>query len=86
MWLVTGLGNPGSKYAMTRHNVGFMVMDVWMNSIKAGNYRDEFKAETKKFKLDIEKASEEILVLKPQTFMNLSGQSRLKIFWLFMMI
>ncbi|MBC7743301.1 MAG: aminoacyl-tRNA hydrolase [Bdellovibrionaceae bacterium] len=75
MWLVIGLGNPGCKYAMTRHNVGFMVMDVWMNSINAGNYRDEHKAETKKFKLDIEKKSEEILVMKPQTFMNLSGQS-----------
>ncbi|MBC7420028.1 MAG: aminoacyl-tRNA hydrolase [Bdellovibrio sp.] len=75
MWLVVGLGNPGGKYAMTRHNVGFMVMDAWMNAIKAGNYRDEHKAETKKFKLEVDGKSEEILVVKPQTFMNLSGQS-----------
>ncbi len=75
MWLVVGLGNPGCKYAMTRHNVGFMIMDAWMNAIKAGNYRDEHKAETKKFKLETAGKAEEVLVIKPQTFMNLSGQS-----------
>ncbi len=75
MWLVVGLGNPGCKYVLTRHNVGFMVMDAWMNSLNAGNYRDEHKAETKKFKLEVDGKSEEILVVKPQTFMNLSGES-----------
>ena len=80
MWLVVGLGNPGSKYALTRHNIGFMVIDAWtkrleIKSMNSSNFRDEHKAETKKYKLDIKSRSEEILVAKPQTFMNLSGQS-----------
>ena len=75
MYLIVGLGNPGSKYAMNRHNVGFMIMDTWMKSINAGSYKEEHKSETKRFKLDMHGKSEEILVMKPQTFMNLSGQA-----------
>lgn len=80
MWLIVGLGNPGSKYVLTRHNVGFMVVDAFISQLektsgKAGIQRDEHKAESFRFKITRDGTSEEILVVKPQTFMNLSGQS-----------
>lgn len=75
MWLVVGLGNPGSQYQMTRHNIGFMAIDAWVHSMNAGSFKTEHKAETKKIKLDLEGRSEEILIAKPQTYMNKSGES-----------
>lgn len=73
MWLIVGLGNPGKQYQMTRHNIGFLCVDYWLKSLSGSqpDYREEHKALTKKLKLE----GEEILVAKPQTFMNLSGQS-----------
>ncbi len=73
MWLIAGLGNPGKQYQMTRHNVGFMLVDYWLKSLSGNtpDFRDEHKAMTKKMKLD----NEEILLAKPQTFMNRSGES-----------
>ena len=67
------LGNPGKQYQMTRHNVGFLVIDSWIKSLAGHDpdYREEHKALTKKMKLE----GEEILVAKPQTFMNKSGES-----------
>lgn len=75
MWLVVGLGNPGSQYQMNRHNIGFMAVDAWVQSMNGGAFRSEHKAETKKLKLEIENKSEEILIAKPQTYMNKSGES-----------
>lgn len=75
MWLVVGLGNPGSQYQMTRHNIGFMVVDAWVHSMNAGSFKSEHKAETKKIKIDLDGKSEEILIAKPQTYMNKSGES-----------
>ncbi len=75
MHLIVGLGNPGAKYAMNRHNIGFIAVDVWLQSIGAGSsashWRSEHKALTQKVKLD----GKEILVAKPQTYMNKSGES-----------
>lgn len=72
MKLFIGLGNPGKKYAQTRHNVGFMVIDElakkWGVSM----------SEERKFKGIIGSAhvnGEKVLLLKPTTFMNLSGES-----------
>jgi len=72
MKLFVGLGNPGKKYAGTRHNVGFMVIDElakkWSVSMN----------EEKKFKGEIGSAhvgGEKIVLLKPTTYMNLSGES-----------
>jgi peptidyl-tRNA hydrolase, PTH1 family len=72
MKLIVGLGNPGPKYALTRHNIGFLAVDAF-NEIHGagGNWKSEHKAETAK----IRHASDQILLVKPQTFMNLSGQS-----------
>lgn len=71
MHVVVGLGNPGKRYANTRHNVGFMVIDMLAESPHADNFRDRFQAEVAELNEDGEK----ILLVKPQTFMNLSGQS-----------
>jgi len=67
MKLVVGLGNPGKKYELTRHNVGFLAVDYLI---------DEFNAsyESSKFKGELYKAKD-FLFLKPQTYMNLSGES-----------
>lgn len=86
MFLIVGLGNPGSQYQMTRHNIGFTVIDSWAQSLNAGSFRNEHKAETKKIKLELksksstnsntdELLSKEIIIAKPQTFMNKSGDS-----------
>jgi len=69
MKIVIGLGNPGTKYTNTRHNVGFMVIDKFLKSCNVGftkKYRDSIVN-----KCFIE--GEEILFVKPQLFMNLSG-------------
>jgi PTH1 family peptidyl-tRNA hydrolase len=81
MFLIIGLGNPGQKYQMNRHNIGFLTCDHWLRSSGSGSsdsdYREEHKALTKKFKLTSEdgKKTEEVLFAKPQTFMNKSGES-----------
>lgn len=71
MWLIAGLGNPGAQYSLTRHNVGFMAIDYFAEGIKTSAWQNEHKALTLKFKLE----GENILLVKPQTFMNLSGES-----------
>ncbi|MBT4760586.1 MAG: aminoacyl-tRNA hydrolase [Bdellovibrionaceae bacterium] len=75
MKLIVGLGNPGSKYMMTRHNIGFMAADHFNNSFGDGQYKKEHKAEIAKIRV----GSNQILIAKPQTFMNLSGESVQKI-------
>lgn len=72
MKLIVGLGNPGPKYQLTRHNIGFLFIDALVESTGASrSFKSEFKAETQKLKL----GSEQVIVCKPQTFMNLSGES-----------
>lgn len=72
MKLIVGLGNPGSKYHLTRHNIGFLFIDALVEVSGASrSYKNEFKAETQKLKI----ADEQVIVCKPQTFMNLSGES-----------
>ena len=71
MYLIVGLGNPGQKYSMNRHNIGFMACDYWLKSLNGSDYREEHKSLTKKFKID----DQDILLAKPQTFMNKSGES-----------
>lgn len=71
MLLIAGLGNPGAQYAKNRHNIGFMAVD-------AIHARHRFSPWVKKFKALIADGTidgEKVLLIKPQTFMNLSGQS-----------
>ncbi|WP_420566712.1 aminoacyl-tRNA hydrolase [Thalassovita sp.] len=71
MQLWVGLGNPGSKYAGNRHNIGFMVLDRIAEDHGFAPWRSKFQGQLTEGKLDGEK----VLLLKPETFMNLSGQS-----------
>lgn len=71
MHLIVGLGNPGPKYSDNRHNVGFMVLDRLRDERTLGPYRDKFKGEFLKARL----AGTEAVLLKPLTFMNVSGES-----------
>jgi PTH1 family peptidyl-tRNA hydrolase len=71
MLLFAGLGNPGAKYADNRHNVGFMAADAIAR-------RHSFSPWSKKFRAEIAEGrigGEKVLLIKPLTFMNLSGQS-----------
>ena len=69
MKIFAGLGNPGGEYAQTKHNVGFMLADKLARELDAGDWRNNFDALVAESFLDGEK----ILLVKPQTFMNLSG-------------
>ena len=71
MRLFVGLGNPGAKYARNRHNIGFMAVDRIAADHGFAPWRSKFQAEICEGRLGTEK----ILLLKPQTFMNRSGQS-----------
>ena len=70
-WLIAGLGNPGPKYDLTRHNAGFMVVDALAERFGCDMRRVKFKGLYGKCKI----AGEDAVLLKPSTFMNLSGQS-----------
>ncbi len=71
MKLVVGLGNPGPEYARTRHNVGFLVADEVARSLGATFSAGKFSAEVAEGRL----AGEKVLVVKPRTFMNRSGEA-----------
>ena len=74
MQLWVGLGNPGAKYAMNRHNVGFMALDALASRLNADPFREKFSAQMSRARLGPGDDGE-VVLLKPQTFMNLSGQS-----------
>jgi len=96
MKLIVGLGNPGKNYQNSRHNVGFMVVDSLVKSVKFNPSTNsgltlsevervkvqscslKFKIE-KNFKAEIYRLDSEVILVKPQTFMNLSGEPVKKI-------
>ncbi|OHB71670.1 MAG: aminoacyl-tRNA hydrolase [Planctomycetes bacterium RBG_16_41_13] len=69
MKMIVGLGNPGEKYLRTRHNLGFMVIDEFSQKLGMGGFQHKFQSLFCKKEVE----HEEIILLKPQTFMNLSG-------------
>lgn len=71
MRLFVGLGNPGAKYARNRHNIGFMAVDRIAGDHGFAPWRSKFQGQVSEGTL----GGEKIILLKPQTFMNLSGQS-----------
>ncbi|MES3039183.1 MAG: aminoacyl-tRNA hydrolase [Bdellovibrionota bacterium] len=73
-FLLIGLGNPGAEYAGNRHNIGFMALDVYLKGLSISE-KNQYNAQFAKFKIEHGGRSEEVITLKPQTFMNLSGQS-----------
>ena len=70
-WLLVGLGNPGSRYESTRHNMGFLAVDKLAETEHFKFNKLRFKAWTAPVSL----GGEKVLVMKPQTYMNLSGES-----------
>ena len=71
MTLFVGRGNPGEKYARNRHNIGFMAVERIAELHGFGPWKKKFKA----YAADGEIGGEKVLLLKPQTYMNESGQS-----------
>lgn len=71
MLLIAGLGNPGAQYAHNRHNIGFMAVDEIFRRHRFSPWQKKFQAVISEGMIDGEK----ILIVKPQTYMNLSGQS-----------
>jgi peptidyl-tRNA hydrolase, PTH1 family len=71
MKLIAGLGNPGTQYDRTRHNAGFMAVDLFAQKHGAANFRVAHES----FLADVLLNGEKILLLKPQTYMNLSGRA-----------
>jgi len=70
-WIIVGLGNPGSQYDRTRHNVGFRTIDALADSLGVKINRSRFRALTATASI----GGEKVLLLKPQTFMNASGMA-----------
>lgn len=71
MKLLVGLGNPGATYARTRHNIGFMAADELVRRYSLSDWKSRFKGQIAEGSL----AGQRVLVLKPETYMNLSGES-----------
>ncbi len=71
MIIIAGLGNPGTQYAANRHNIGFMAVDALQRLPSFSPWSRKFKAEISEGEI----AGEKILLMKPLTFMNLSGEA-----------
>lgn len=71
MKVIVGLGNPGTKYAGTRHNIGFDVVDYLAAGTNVSPFREKFEA----FVAEMKEGDESVLLVKPLTFMNLSGRA-----------
>lgn len=74
MKLIVGLGNPGKKYELTRHNIGFIYLDKFSQKFNI-SYKEKFEGLIGETNINGEK----VLIVKPQTFMNLSGTTVFKI-------
>ena len=70
-WLIIGLGNPGPEYAKTRHNLGFMLVDLLANNLQTRIARGECRSIIGRAIID----NQTVEMAKPQTFMNLSGEA-----------
>src|SRR6185436_13750304 len=71
MKIVVGLGNPGRRYEGTRHNVGFAVVDALAQGTSVSPFQHRFEAEV----AEMMENGEKVLLVKPETFMNLSGKA-----------
>lgn len=71
MWLFAGLGNPGDKYARNRHNIGFAALETIADEYGFSSFKSKFQGELSEGRI----GGQKVALLKPQTFMNESGQS-----------
>ncbi len=79
-WLIVGLGNPGSEYAKNRHNVGFMVVERWVDRhapVGAGpiSWKNQWKGRSCSFQAELDRQRIRCVALEPLTYMNRSGES-----------
>ncbi len=74
-WLIVGLGNPGREYEKTRHNCGFRAMDILAEDLRCKLDKAKFQG----LYAQVNYGDKKLLLLKPQTFMNLSGRSVLQL-------
>jgi len=70
-FLIVGLGNPGREYEMNRHNIGFMALDAIGNEFGTGNEKNTFQSVMRNATIH----GKQVLLQKPQTYMNLSGEA-----------
>jgi PTH1 family peptidyl-tRNA hydrolase len=70
-WLIVGLGNPGREYERTRHNLGFMLVDLLAEQTRSQVRREECRSLVGRAEIECEMVE----LVKPQTFMNLSGEA-----------
>ncbi|MDH4138980.1 MAG: aminoacyl-tRNA hydrolase [Coriobacteriia bacterium] len=73
--IVAGLGNPGPEFADTRHNAGFKVVDLLAENLRASYWKDEAGAKTSTIRFD----DDDLVLAKPQSFMNISGKAVVKL-------
>ena len=71
MYIIVGLGNPGKQYENTRHNMGFLAVDLLAEKYNIDVNKIKFKALVGEGRI----AGQKVLLVKPQTYMNLSGES-----------
>jgi PTH1 family peptidyl-tRNA hydrolase len=73
MFLIVGLGNPGKQYSLNRHNIGFMLLDHWVEKLRIPQNR--WKSENQSEFISLDHKGTKVGLVKPQTYMNLSGQA-----------
>jgi PTH1 family peptidyl-tRNA hydrolase len=73
MKIIVGLGNPGRKYIFTRHNIGFLFLDYLTSIFDGSDFKEESKFKAALAEVNVE--GEKVLLVKPTTFMNLSGEA-----------
>ncbi len=71
MFAIVGLGNPTEQYSQTRHNAGFWVIDALSDKVGSSSWKSKFNCDFQKVSF----ASSEVLLIKPQGYMNLSGET-----------
>ena len=74
-WLFVGLGNPGAQYALNRHNIGFMAIDVIADHIRAPAFKIKSNGAVSEATCKGTPESHKLYLIKPQTFMNLSARA-----------
>lgn len=76
-YLIVGLGNPGKEYEQTRHNIGYMALDRFVESLNIENKdkRYEFSVERHAYMTEVKVKGRTLILIKPTTFMNLSGKA-----------
>jgi PTH1 family peptidyl-tRNA hydrolase len=77
MKVIVGLGNPGAKYLTTRHNIGFLFLDFIARKYEFADFEEKTKLKSLVSEKNI--GTEKVLLIKPTTFMNLSGESLLAV-------